>query len=104
MPIWLWIPHDLHATSLGDASNLGGAAYSPKLCYWFDIQWSPCIRFGLALKPGATSFVNINSLEFIIMLLQLATAMEWFAAPRQCSVAPIPVWPGEQLPCAAHLS
>jgi hypothetical protein len=74
------VPRDPHATSLGDASNVGGGAYSPELRYWFDVQWSPRVRHGLSLKPGAADFVHINSLEFIVMLLQLAAAMERFAS------------------------
>jgi hypothetical protein len=73
-------PRDPHATSLGDTSNVGGGAYSPELHYWFDLQWSPRVRHGLSLKPAAADFVHINSLEFIVMLLQLAAAMERFAS------------------------
>jgi hypothetical protein len=74
------VPRDPHATSLGDASSVGGGAYSPKLRYWFDLQWSPRVRHGLSLKLGAADFVDINSLEFIVMLLQLAAAMERFTS------------------------
>jgi hypothetical protein len=74
------VPRDPHATSLGDASNIGGGAYSPELHYWFNLQWSPRDHHGLSLKLGAADFVHINSLEFIVMLLQLAAAMERFAS------------------------
>jgi hypothetical protein len=74
------ITRDPHATCLGEASTFGGRTYSPKLRYWFNMQWTSCIHHDLTLMPGAPDFVHINSLEFILMLCQLVAAMDRFAS------------------------
>jgi hypothetical protein len=77
------IPRDPHVVFTGDASPLGGGAYSPALEVWFDIFWSKRIQLGFLKKPSEMDYVHINSLEFIIVILQFAAfivAMETFDA------------------------
>ncbi|MGL5812230.1 MAG: hypothetical protein ACRCYW_02690, partial [Aeromonas sp.] len=103
-PLGMIIPRDPHFWSRGDASLLGGGAFCPGLRFWFDISWSPTILHGVrSIKPGSPGFVHINSLEFIILILQLAAihtrlstsshleALTFFPS----GVPDIPVWRGE---------
>jgi hypothetical protein len=70
------IPRNHHFVSIGDASKLGGGAHCDKLEYWFDILWSTKVRNGVTnLKPSDPQFVHINSLEFIVVIMQLAAAI-----------------------------
>jgi hypothetical protein len=62
-----------HATSIGDASGVGGGANYERLQFWFDITWSEKVRQALESKQ-----VDINCLEFIVVLLQYAAAIERF--------------------------
>jgi hypothetical protein len=56
-------------------------SHTHKICsYLVDSPWSPGVQHGLSLKPGTADFVHINSLEFIVILLQLTAAMERFAS------------------------
>ncbi|CAJ1935342.1 unnamed protein product [Cylindrotheca closterium] len=64
------IPQDPHFTSYGDASFLGGGAYSDELLFWFRIVWSPDIVAGTKLKASNPKYVHINSLEFLVAFLQ----------------------------------
>ena len=74
-PIGYIIPRDPHVISLGDASLTGGGAYCEHLAYWFDIVWSPRVCRGVKEKADHADFVHINSLEFIVVLLQMAAAI-----------------------------
>ena len=106
VPIGMIIPRDHHFWSRGDASFLGGGAYCPGLRFWFDIGWSPrTIKGATRTKPADQGYVHINSLEFIVVILQLAAvqvrldecrddpnlALELF--PN--GIPAIPVWLGE---------
>jgi hypothetical protein len=61
-----------HVTAIGDASQLAGGAHCERLEFWFDVQWSKKVNHG-ATKVASTQpgFVHINSLEYIVVLLQL---------------------------------
>lgn len=63
------IERDPHVVSWGDAATTkgGGGAYCPKLKFWFDVVWSD--RVIQALEANE---LEINSLEFIVVLLQIA--------------------------------
>jgi hypothetical protein len=65
-----WTPH---ATSIGNASGVGGGAYCERLQFWFDITWSENVRTTLKSKQ-----IDIKCLEFIVVLLQYVTAIERF--------------------------
>ena len=103
VPLGMIIPREPHFFSRGDASHSGGGAYCERLRYWFDIVWSPRVVRGVDLTPSAADFVHINSLEFIVVILQLAATkvrleetpkevlVEWFGG----QMPDIPVWFGE---------
>jgi hypothetical protein len=80
-PIAYIIPRDHHVESVGDASRLAGGGYCPRLRFWFDVIWSPRVRHGANnLTSSAPNFVHINSLEFIVINLQLAAVVTRLAA------------------------
>ncbi|CAB9529093.1 hypothetical protein SEMRO_2400_G326220.1 [Seminavis robusta] len=66
------IPRVHHIHSLGDASLLGVGGYSPTLQFWFDIRWSAATLAKLQLPSTDPSFLHINALEFIAIIVQLA--------------------------------
>ena len=100
------IPRVPHFWSRGDASLTGGGAYCPGLQFWFDVVWSKKVRYGaLHLKRNSShpGHVHINSLEFIVIIIQLAAIKTRLASlpPGSSSVyfphgkPTIPVWLGE---------
>ena len=103
VPLGLIIPREPHFWSRGDASLTGGGAYCPGLRFWFDIIWSPKTAKGTRLRPSQPGYVHINSLEFIVVILQLAairTRLDAMAAGEAnlyfpAGVPHIPVWFGE---------
>ena len=106
VPLGLVIPRSPHFNSRGDASFLGGGAHCPQLKFWFDLAWSQRVITGCKrTKPTSPGFVHINSLEFIVVILQLAaivTRLEWLDLHPECTLAyfagglpAIPVWLGE---------
>ena len=86
------IPRSPHIESWGDASTSGGGgAHCPRLRFWFGILWSETVRAGCRLSPGAPGYVHINSLEFIVVCLQLAatiTAFETYPSHTLCAMFP----------------
>jgi hypothetical protein len=74
-PIGYIVPRDPHVVSTGDASDDGGGAHCTGLAFWFDIVWSPRVKRGRTLKSTDQGYVHINSLEFIVVLLQLAAVI-----------------------------
>jgi hypothetical protein len=80
-PIGFIIERDPHFTSLGDASGLAGGGYCETLKFWFDIMWSPRLRKCIALPSTHKDYVHINSLEFIVVILQLAAVIARLEAP-----------------------
>jgi hypothetical protein len=70
----LIVPRIPHAQSIGDASFLGGGAHCEKMQFWFDLIWSPQIK-----KAIADKLVHINSLEFIVVIVQFAAMITRFA-------------------------
>jgi hypothetical protein len=104
VPLGMIIPRDAHFWSRGDASLVGGGAYCPGLHFWLDVSWSPRVLTGVRSMPRCPGFVHINSLEFIIVILQLAaihTTRLATATPQEAQlyfpagVPDIPVWLGE---------
>jgi len=76
VPLGLIIPREPHFISKGDASFVGGGAYSEELRFWFDIGWSArTIKGATQCKPAAAGYIHINSLEFIIVIIQLAAVI-----------------------------
>jgi len=76
VPLGLIIPRDYHLSSHGDASFAGGGAYCSTFRFWFDIAWSPrTIKGATRTKTSSDEFVHINSLEFIVVILQLAVVL-----------------------------
>jgi hypothetical protein len=74
-PIGFIIVRDPHFTSVGDASGRAGGAYCEFLMFWFDIIWSDRVRKSVALPSSNKEYVHINSLEFIVVILQLAAVV-----------------------------
>jgi hypothetical protein len=77
-PIAHLIPRDHHFETIGDASTLGGGAHCQKLEYWLDVVWSDKVSQATKLAPSHHDFVHINCLEFIVVILQVAAAIEFF--------------------------
>jgi hypothetical protein len=81
-PIAAIIPRTPHFQSLGDASRIAGGAYCDLLQFWFTITWSDRVRTGLAIKDHSDPrSVHINSLEFIVLIIQVAAASVAFTDP-----------------------
>ena len=104
VPLGLIIPRDPHFSSRGDASHVGGGAYSRELEFWFDVAWSPKTVHGIKkVKPGHPGYVHINFLEFIVVILQLAAVRVRIETATETQlqrffpngVPNIPVWYGE---------
>jgi hypothetical protein len=104
VPLGMIIPRMPHFWSRGDASLLGGGAYCPGLRFWFDVTWSPRVTYAAHLvKPGSPGAVHINSLEFIVVILQFAAVATRLqtATAQDCLIyfpggrPDIPVWLGE---------
>lgn len=70
-----WIPRDPTFISAGDASQIAGGGISVELQFWFDVYWSDSVRHGCQLPPMAPGYIHINSLEFIVVLIQLAASI-----------------------------
>jgi hypothetical protein len=66
---------DPHFISVGDASGDAGGTYSEFLMFWFDIMWSDRGRKSMTLLPSNPDYVHINSLVFIVVILQLAAVI-----------------------------
>ena len=105
VPLGLIVPREPHFASRGDASHVGGGAYSPELRFWLEIAWSkPIIKGATRIKPGNPGYIHINTLEFIVLILQLAainvrlesTSPDVLKSFFPQGVVPnIPVWFGE---------
>ena len=67
------IDRDPHVISYGDAATTkgGGGAHCASLKFWFDVVWSA--ELSLAIRSGK---VDINCLEFVVVLLQLVGILE----------------------------
>ena len=72
------IPRDPHFISQGDASLIAGGAYCISLNYWFRVVWSPELAARCHLPPADAKYVHINSLEFLVSLLQVVAAVATF--------------------------
>jgi len=78
VPLGLIIPGDYHLSSRGNASFAGGGAYCLTFRFWFDIAWSPrTIKGATRTKTSSDKHVHTNGLEFIVVILQLATVLTW---------------------------
>jgi hypothetical protein len=67
-----WIPREPTFLSAGDASQIAGGGFSVELQFWFDAHWTAPVRHGCQLKSTEPGCIHINSLEFIVVLLQLS--------------------------------
>jgi hypothetical protein len=74
-PIGFIILRKPHFISVGDASGDAGGAYSEFLRFWFDIRWSDRVRKSMTLLSSDPDYVHINSLEFIVVIVQLAAVI-----------------------------
>ena len=102
VPLGMIIPRCPYFSSRGDASHSGGGAYCTTLSFWFEVVWSPRIVTGVQRPPSHPEFVHINSLEFAVIILQLAAVITRLRFDQDSSrfflsgvVPTIPVWHGE---------
>jgi hypothetical protein len=103
VPLGLIVPREPHFWSRGDASLVGGGGYCPALRFWFDLTWTAPVLRGVTLKSSDLDYVHINSLEFIVIIVQLAaikTRIEGLTPSDAAIYFPmgrphIPVWYGE---------
>lgn len=73
------IPRSPHADTTGDASFLGGGGYSRTLKYWFQILWSPQVCTCCTHQaPSNKLYIHINTLEFLVLVVKLATTIQFF--------------------------
>jgi hypothetical protein len=71
------IPRDPHIRTCGDASALAGGAYCNKLGFWFMIIWDKTTRLRASASVKDPTRLQINCLEFVVVLLQLAAVIVW---------------------------
>ena len=102
VPLGMIVPREPHFTSRGDASHMGGGGYSLGLGFWFEIVWSPKVISGVKLSPSDSGYVHINSLEFVVVIFQLAAVVTRMRQPGTPGrffpgrkMPHIPVWLGE---------
>jgi hypothetical protein len=69
-------------TSTGDASNHGGGAHCSTLHFWFSYIWSPEVTRRANLPKEHPGKIHINSLEFVVALIQLAATITRLEAPE----------------------
>jgi len=73
VPLGLIVPRDHHVSSRGDASFAGGGAYCSAFHFWLDVVWSRrTVKGATRTKPASDGCVHINTLEFIVVILQFA--------------------------------
>lgn len=70
--IGLVIQREPTTGSLGDASNIAGGAHCQHTQFWLDIVWPSDVRQAITLPRNNRNHVHINSLEYAVVLLQLA--------------------------------
>jgi hypothetical protein len=68
-----------HVTNDRNASNDGSSTYSEDLCCWFDNQWCNTLKKGLSAPSGSRGYIDMSSLEFTAMLLQLMPTINCLA-------------------------
>jgi hypothetical protein len=61
----------------GDASQKAGGAYSHELQMWWDAIWPQRYFLGCKLPPKHKSFLHINLLEFVVVIISVAAATTW---------------------------
>lgn len=71
------IPRDPHAVTYGDASHLAGGAYCFPMEFWFQVVWNDDIRQRLHVSHKNPTYLHINCLEFVVIILQLAAIVMW---------------------------
>lgn len=78
-PIAFIIQRDPHWITVGDASKDGGGGYCEKLEFWFDVVWSAKVRHAVRNLPAThPDYVHINSLEFLVVIIQLIASVVRF--------------------------
>jgi hypothetical protein len=75
------IPRDPSVTTTGDASEIGGGGFSSSMQFWFDVWWSDEVKYRLTLPASDARYIQINCLEFIVVILQLAATIVFFQTP-----------------------
>jgi hypothetical protein len=76
------IRRDPNVSTTGDASELGGGGFSTAMRFWFEVGWSDEVKYRVALPSTDPGYVQINCLEFLVVILQLAATIVLFQTPR----------------------
>jgi len=85
VPLGLIVPLDHHLSSHGDTSFTRGGACCSTFCFWFDIAWLPrTIKGATQTKTTSDKCVDINALEFIVVILQLAAVLTDLVGRMRC--------------------
>ena len=71
------IRRDHHFRGWGDASGVAGGAYFPLLRLWFQVIWDPATRARATASMKDPTRLQINCLEFVVVILQLAAVITW---------------------------
>jgi hypothetical protein len=49
--------------------------------FWFEVGWSDEVKYRLVLPPSDPGYIQINVLEFLVVILQLAATIVFFQTP-----------------------
>jgi hypothetical protein len=77
------IPRDPNVSTTGDASELGGGGFSTIMQFWFEVGWSDEVKSRLVLPPSDPGYIQINCLEFLVVVLQLVATIVFFQQPTE---------------------
>jgi hypothetical protein len=96
IPIAYIATRDTHFHTVGDASSHAGGGRCSQLRYWFCVRWSD--RVSSALSSSTPPSVDINQLEYIVVLLQLIATVVRLEAPvppllADCYPSGYPLYP-----------
>jgi hypothetical protein len=72
------IPRVPNVSTTGDASEIGGGGFSTIMRFWFDVWWSDEVKYRLVLASSDPGHIQINCLEFLVVILQLAATIVFF--------------------------
>jgi hypothetical protein len=84
------VPRDPSFTSIGDASEDAGGAYCDTLQFWFQVNWSPAVLQHVHLPSNHPNRIHINSLEFIVVILQYAAVLTHLHESHTLALQPAP--------------
>jgi len=75
-PIASIVPRSTTAETYGDASGIAGCGWSEPLRFWFTMDWSLEVLRRHNLPDSHENSIHINSLEFAMVIVQIAAIIE----------------------------